>query len=197
MLENLLNYNIKLASGSPRRRELLAMLGIRFEVVRGHDVDEAWPASLFPGDVAPYLATLKANAYRPDLGANDLIITADTVVICGDTILGKPASHAEACAMLRMLSGRTHHVITAVCLLTKEFTETFAASTAVTFAPLTDHEIDWYVSQFKPFDKAGAYGIQEAIGAVAVSRIDGSFYNVMGLPVHQLYDRLKRILPPQ
>ena len=191
MLENLLKYDIKLASGSPRRRELLSMLCVGYEVVGGRDVDESWPDSLAPDEVPAYLAQLKADAYRDIVTGNTMMITADTVVICDAAIIGKPTDEEDACRMLRTLSGRTHRVVTGVCVTTADRRETFSATTFVTFAPLTEEEITEYVTRFKPLDKAGAYGIQECIGAIAVEKIDGSFYNVMGLPVHQLYTLLK------
>lgn len=185
--ENLSRYHIKLASGSPRRRELLGMLGIPFDIIKPDNVAEVYPADLPPEQVAAYLARLKADACRPMCGTGDMVITADTTVVCGGEVLGKPAGADEARSMLRTLSGRTHTVYTGVAVMTADRTDSFTSATEVTFAPLSDEEIDYYIDRYRPFDKAGAYGIQEWIGAIAVGRIDGSYYNVMGLPVHRLY----------
>lgn len=185
--ENLSRYHILLASGSPRRRELLGMLGLDFDIIKPDNVVEIYPDSLPPERVAEYLARLKAGACRPLCGPDDLVITADTTVVCDGKVLGKPGDAAEAGRMLHTLSGRTHTVYTGVAVMTAGRTDSFTSATDVTFATLTDDEIDFYIERFRPFDKAGAYGIQEWIGAIAVSRIDGSYYNVMGLPVHRLY----------
>lgn len=182
---------IFLASGSPRRRELLGMLGVKFEIAHTKDVEECYPAELDAMDVAPYLSRLKAEAYAGDLQPDQLYITADTVVIVDGNVIGKPADEADACRMLRMLSGRTHLVVTGVTVMTAGHRTTFSTVTEVEFGELTDREIEAYVREFKPLDKAGAYGIQERIGAIAVKEIRGSFYNVMGLPVHRLYQELK------
>ncbi len=190
MLDNLKKYSVVLASGSPRRRELLSMLGIPFTVKHGIEVDESWPEELPAEEVAPYLAGVKADVYSRYMSPEDLLITADTVVICDGKILGKPESESEACAMLHMLSGHTHKVMTGVSVLTPLRRVDFSSTTDVTFALLSDNEIEEYVRNFRPLDKAGAYGIQESIGAIAVSGINGSFYNVMGLPVHKLYEIL-------
>lgn len=187
-------YKLILASGSPRRRELLAGLGVPFEVRLIDGIDEAYPAGLTPEDTARYIAREKAAPYRATLRDDELVITADTTVVLGDTIMGKPHTDDEARHMLRALSGRTHHVITGVTLLTTRSEQTFAATTSVTFAPLTDSEIDHYINLFHPLDKAGAYGIQEWIGYIAVARIEGSYFNVMGLPVQRLYQELKPYL---
>lgn len=190
-LENLKKYSVVLASGSPRRRELLAMMGVEFDV-RSVDVDETYPAHLAPEDVAPYLSELKARHYRDNLmQSGQLVITADTVVIAQGRVLGKPVSKEDAVKMLRMLSGSTHQVVTgvSVCADLREIS-TISVSTQVTFASLTDSEIDYYVERYRPMDKAGAYGIQEWIGCIGISSIQGSFYNVMGLPTHRLYQLL-------
>lgn len=190
-LDNLSKYNIYLASGSPRRRELLAMLGVDFTRADLVEVDEIVPDGLDAAEVPLYLANLKAEAYRGIAGAKDLYITADTVVIVDGRIIGKPHDEADARAMLRLLAGRKHTVVTGVCVFTPDRTENFSVSSEVEFSELSDSEIDYYVSTFRPLDKAGAYGIQEWIGAAAVRGIDGSFYNVMGLPVNALYQVLK------
>lgn len=184
----------RLASGSPRRRQLLAMLDVDFEVVQTKEVEECYPDSLDVKDVASYLSLLKADAYRADVGDNEIWITADTVVVCDGEVIGKPENLEVAKSMLRKLSGRQHLVITGVCVFDKNRLESFSNTTVVEFAPIGDLEIDEYVERYKPLDKAGAYGIQEFIGAVAVRRIDGSFYNVMGLPVNQLYGVLKKFI---
>lgn len=191
MLENLQKYNILLASKSPRRLELLKMLNIPFEIAPAIKIDETYPTDLPAIMVPQYLSKLKADAYRALIKSNELIITADTVVINDGKILGKPHSAQDAKFMLKSLSARQHTVISGVCLTSADKQVAFDSRTKVTFAPLTDDEIDFYVTNFEPFDKAGAYGIQEWIGAVAVSGIEGSFYNVMGLPVHQLYCNLR------
>lgn len=192
-LANLQRYNIKLASASPRRKELLSMLGIDFEVARGIAVDETYPPALSPDYVPEYLARKKAAAYAAHAAADDLIITADTVVILGGEVLGKPKNEEDARLMLTQLSNRVHQVVTGVAVVARGEIHSLSASTFVEFAPLTQEEITWYVKQYLPLDKAGAYGIQEWIGAVGVSRIDGSFYNVMGLPVHRLFNLLKTL----
>lgn len=180
---------IVLASASPRRRELLAGLDIEFsvEVIRG--VSEVYPPGLPPQEVPVYIAREKASAYS--LKPDELLLTADTVVGVGDEILGKPADAADACRMLRMLSGRTHQVITGVCLTSIERQRSFQVTTDVTFRELSDDEIEYYVSHYKPFDKAGAYGIQEWIGYVGVTSIRGSYFNVVGLPVQRIYEAIR------
>lgn len=188
------SYDIILASGSPRRRELLSMLDLPFTVDVSHSMDETYPADLDVHEIPSYLSLLKASALdlRPD--DRRLIITADTVVILGNEVLGKPEDDAMACDMLRRMAGRTQKVITGVTVATVKRSITFAELTTVEFAPLTDDEIEYYVSHYHSLDKAGAYGIQEWIGAAAIKRIDGSFYNVMGLPIHRLYTELKKFL---
>lgn len=188
---NLSNYSVVLASASPRRRELLSLLGIDFAVRPLEGVDESYPHALNPIDVPLYLAEKKCRFAVPDLAENELIITADTVVICEGKVLGKPHDWAEATAMLKMLSGRTHTVATGIAVATKERTATSRALTEVTFAKLSKEEIDFYIDRYRPFDKAGSYGIQEWIGCIGISHINGSFYNVMGLPLHLLYTLLR------
>lgn len=190
MLENLKRYHIKLASNSPRRRELLSGLGIDYEVKLLPGIDESYPATLAGEDIPCYIAREKAEAYRPQLQPDELIITADTVVCVDGEVLGKPADEAEARDMLRKLSGRAHEVITGVCLTSANRQRTFAAVTEVTFDRLTEEEIDWYVSHYRPLDKAGAYGVQEWIGFIGVTGLKGSYFNVMGLPVQRLYKEL-------
>lgn len=182
---------VVLASQSPRRRELLAGLGIPFEVRVIEDIDEHFPEQLPASETALYIAKRKAEAYRGQMTDDELIITADTVVIVGDKILGKPADKADALRMLRLLSGRTHQVTTGVCLMTTKMQRSFDVTTDVTFKALTDEEIMYYVNRYKPFDKAGAYGIQEWIGYIGVTGLHGSYYNVMGLPVQRIYTELQ------
>jgi septum formation protein len=190
MLDRLNKYKIILGSQSPRRRELLDGLGIAFEVRPMPGIDESYPPTLPVDGVPLYVARQKASAYLSALAENELLITADTVVEIGGAILGKPAGREEALGMLRLLSGRTHRVITGVCLSTRERKRDFAVASSVCFALLKEEDIRYYVENFQPYDKAGAYGIQEWIGYVAVEGIEGSFYNVMGLPVQRLYQEL-------
>ena len=187
-----LKYKLILASNSPRRKELLAGLGVPFEVRVLQDIDEHYPENLPVNEVARYIAKEKADAYRRIVAADELIITADTVVIVGDEILGKPMDEADAVRMLRLLSGRTHQVTTGFCLLTAEKERCFDVTTDVTFKTLTDEEIHYYVNRYRPFDKAGAYGIQEWIGYIGVTGLNGSYYNVMGLPVQRIYQELTK-----
>lgn len=188
------NYMIILGSNSPRRKELLAGLGLDFEVKVIDGISETYPEDTPSCDVAAYIAGRKADAYTDILEENTLVITADTVVIAGDEILGKPADREDARRMLRMLSGRTHQVITGVCLLTSSSRRVFSVTTDVTFKELTDVEIDYYIDNYKPFDKAGAYGIQEWIGYIGVTGLCGSYFNVMGLPVQRIYQELQDML---
>ena len=193
VLENLKSYRIILASNSPRRKELLAGLGIEFDVKVLPDVDESYPPDLPVAQVAAYIAREKAEAYRRVMAPDDLVITADTIVVVGDEVMGKPHDADDARRMLRKLSGRTHLVITGVCLLTATALRSFSVTTEVTFKPLTDEEIDHYVRVYRPFDKAGAYGIQEWIGYIGVTGLRGSYFNVMGLPVQRIYTELSTI----
>ena len=179
---------IILASNSPRRKELLGGLGVDFEVKELKGVDESYPDTLPAKDVAEYIATEKAAAYT--VQEDELLITADTVVIVGQDILGKPEDAADACRMLRELSGKTHQVVTGVCLTTSKEQRRFSVTTDVTFKQLSDAEIEHYVDKYKPFDKAGAYGIQEWIGYIGVTALNGSYYNVMGFPVQRVYEEL-------
>lgn len=182
-----------LASGSPRRKELLAGLGIEFEVRLMDGIDESYPNGLTGQQIAEHISRQKAEAYRSTLSDDELIITADTIVYLENQVLGKPKDEADAHRMLRQLSGKTHEVITGVTLLAKDHTTTFASTSRVTFAALTDEEIDHYVTHYHPTDKAGAYGIQEWIGFIGVERIEGSYFNVMGLPVQRLYTEIKKM----
>lgn len=186
-------YKYVLASNSPRRKEVLAGLGLKFEVRVIDGIDESYPASLPASEVAQYIAEKKADAYRSTMQADELIITADTVVIVGEDILGKPHDEADAVRMLREISGRTHQVTTGVSLLTSTQQCSFSVTTDVTFKSLSDEEIMHYVSHYRPFDKAGAYGIQEWIGYIGVTGLHGSYYNVMGLPVQRIYTELQKL----
>ncbi|WP_407404632.1 Maf family nucleotide pyrophosphatase [Sodaliphilus sp.] len=189
MLDNLNKYDIVLASNSPRRRELLAGLGVKFRVETIKGLDETYDPAMPLNEVAAFLSQLKASAYT--LAPSELIITADTIVLAGDEVMGKPADRDDAHRMLRKLSGCSHEVITGVTVATQDKKVTFSNVTQVTFAAMTDEEIYHYIDTYAPFDKAGAYGIQEWIGYMGVTGINGCFYNVMGLPVNHLYTVLK------
>lgn len=191
MLDNLKKYNIVLASNSPRRKELLQRLGIPFKVRTLFGIDESYPETLRGEDIVRYISRNKAKAYRGSMAPNELLITADTIVCHSGTVLGKPKNEEEAKAMLRMLSGQVHQVITGVTIVAGETMDNFAVTSHVKFADLSEEEIDFYVNNYLPYDKAGAYGIQEWIGLVAVEEIRGSYFNVVGLPVQRLYQRLK------
>ncbi len=193
MLNNLKKYKVILASGSPRRRELLSGLGIDYTIKVLPDVNEAYPETLKGEDIPLYIAREKAEAYLKEIESDELIITADTIVWLDNEVLGKPTDERQAKVMLRMLSGKTHHVITGVCLTTSEFQKSFTTTTEVTFAKLSEEEIDYYVEKYRPLDKAGAYGIQEWIGFVGVEAINGSYFNVMGLPIQKLYKELAKL----
>ena len=184
-------YKLLLASKSPRRREIMDLLRIPYTVVTMEGLDESYPAELPPEKVSEFISNKKAEAFLRNISEDELVITADTIVICEGQILGKPKDEKEAKEILRFLSGKTHEVSTGVTLASKTKKVTFSSVTKVKFADLSEDEIRYYVEKFRPLDKAGAYGIQEWIGAVAVAEINGSFYNVMGLPVHRLYQELK------
>jgi septum formation protein len=191
MLEHLRNRHIILASQSPRRRHLLAQIGLEFTVVSA-DIDESYPEGLSPDEIAVYLAEKKAAHFEELLqDPKNILITADTLVLINGSILGKPENHEGARIMLRTLSGRMHQVVTGVCIRDRSKECSFTAWTDVWFKELEDREIDHYLEHFKPYDKAGAYGIQEWIGYIAIHRIDGSYFNVMGLPVQRLYEELR------
>ena len=191
MLSNLNKYHIILASKSPRRQELLRGMGVDFTILT-KETPENYPADLPLDEVPKYLSLQKSLAFKDnELPADYLLITSDTVVICEGEILGKPKDREVAVRMLRMLSGKTHHVVTGVTVRSAERTESFAVRSNVAFADLDQDEIDYYIEHCQPFDKAGAYGIQEWIGYVGISGLEGSFYNVMGLPTRRLYQVLK------
>lgn len=193
MLDNLKKYKVILASNSPRRKELLAGLGVEYEVRTLPDVDESYPNTLQGADIPLYIAREKADAYKALLKPDELMITADTVVWLGGRVLGKPADRDEALGMIRDLSGRTHEVFTGVCITTTRWQRSFAAQTEVRFATLSEDEICYYVDNYRPYDKAGAYGVQEWIGFIGVEYISGSYFNIMGLPVQRLYQELKNV----
>jgi septum formation protein len=187
---NINKLHIILASNSPRRRELLQMICDNVEIAASREVEEVYPHDLPAEEVPGFLSKLKASAFS-DLAVGDsVVVTADTVVIVGDRILGKPADYAEAKAMLQALSGRAHKVVTGVTITTATGSETFSETTEVNFRQLTEDEIDHYITRYKPYDKAGAYGIQEWIGCIGIENIRGCYYNVMGLPLHSLYKHL-------
>jgi septum formation protein len=189
-LQNLEKYEIILASKSPRRQQLLNDLGLNF-TVQSMDIPEVFPENLGMTEVPVYLAELKAEAFRPQLKDNQLLITADTIVWLDGHVLNKPADYNEGFRMLSDLSGKKHQVITGVCLLSARKKISFYALTDVWFKQLSDTEINYYLEHYKPYDKAGAYGIQEWIGYVGINHIEGSFFNVMGLPVQSVYEHLK------
>jgi len=192
--EKIRPYRLLLASASPRRRALLHDLGLSFTVVRNNQTEEKYPPALPASQVAEYLACQKAAAYHPALLETDILLTADTVVCIGNLVLGKPSSEEEAAVMLRNLSGHCHQVYTGVCLRSVSEQHSFTEQTDVHFKELTEEEIQFYIQSFKPLDKAGAYGIQEWIGFIGIERIEGSYQNVIGLPVQRLYRELSRFI---
>ncbi|NDV84294.1 Maf-like protein [Bacteroides sp. 51] len=187
-------YKVVLASASPRRQELLTGLGIDFEVRLMPDLDESYPSGLDGEKIPSYIARHKAEAYKSTIQPKELLITADTIVWLNGEVLGKPVDEEDAKAILRRLSGKTHHVITGVCLTTTDWQKSFTAVTDVSFSDLTEEEIEYYIANYHPLDKAGAYGVQEWIGYVGVEGIHGSYFNVMGLPIQKLYKELMRLL---
>ena len=184
-------YNILLASKSPRRHDLLKGMGIRFSVPELIETEENYPENLQAGEITDFLAKLKANPYLNTLSANDILITSDTIVWQDNKVLLKPGNFNEAVKMLQKLSGNYHEVYTGICLSSKHKQEVFSVKTKVKFAQLTNEEIDYYVTKYKPYDKAGSYGIQEWIGYIGIESISGSYFNVMGLPTQALYKHLK------
>ena len=193
MLDNLKKYKVILASNSPRRKELLAGLGVDYEVRTLPDVDESYPETLQGADIPLYIAKEKADAYVAMMQPGALMITADTIVWLDGKVLGKPRDREDALQMLRTMSGRTHEVFTGVCITTTDWQRSFTAQTEVRFATLSEEEIAYYVDNFQPMDKAGAYGVQEWIGFIGVENISGSYYNIMGLPVQKLYRELLKV----
>jgi septum formation protein len=196
MITDQLNeYKIILASRSPRRQQLLRELGLKFDVVI-EEYDESYPERLTGEEIARYVAYEKAALFRNKLADNEIVIAADTIVWCNNKVLGKPADLEDATAILREISGNTHEVITGVSIRSGSKEITFSESTRVTFEPFSEEEISYYIENYKPYDKAGAYGIQEWIGIIACSHIDGSYFNVVGLPVQRLYKELQKFIIP-
>jgi septum formation protein len=193
MLKNkLANYSIILASGSPRRQQFFKDLDLDFEI-RLKEIEEIYPPELKAGEITNYLAELKANAFEGELNDNEILITSDTIVWYNDKALGKPRDKDDAFAILKSLSNAKHEVITSVCFKTKNKTELISEITKVTFNPLTDTVIDYYLEHYKPFDKAGAYGIQEWIGFIGVAKVEGSYTNVMGMPTDKVFEYLNNL----
>ena len=193
IIDKLNDFKIILASRSPRRQQLLFELGLKFDVVI-KEYKEIYPEGLSGEEIARYVAHEKAACFKNDLSDNEIVITADTIVWCNNKVLGKPLNHKDAERILNEISGNTHEVITGVSLLSRSKELTFSDSTKVTFEPMTSKEISYYIDKYKPYDKAGAYGIQEWIGIIACSHIDGSYFNVVGLPVQKLYKELIRFI---
>jgi len=192
LLENLKSYRVLLASKSPRRQQLLKDMGIDFETI-SKETDESFPSHLKPQEIACYLSNKKSEAFLDsELPENFLIITADTIVVKGNNILNKADNYQQACKMLKLLSNATHQVVTGITIRSKNKSISFADKSDVKFKILSQEEIDWYIEHYKPFDKAGSYGIQEWIGYIGITKIVGSFYNVMGLPTHLIYEKLKQ-----
>ena len=192
-MDNLKKYEVILASNSPRRKELLAGLGVDYEVRTLPDVDESYPETLQGADIPLYIAKEKADAYVAMMQPGELMITADTIVWLDGKVLGKPRDREDALQMLRTMSGRTHEVFTGVCITTTDWQRSFTAQTEVRFATLSEEEIAYYVDNVQPMDKAGAYEVQEWIGFIGVENISGSYYNIMGLPVQKLYRELLKV----
>jgi septum formation protein len=187
--DKLKDYKIILASGSPRRQQFFRDMDLDFEI-RLKDVEEIYPPNLTEEDITDYLAVLKSDAFDGELAENEILITSDTIVWHENKALGKPKDYEDAFAMLQSMSGKTHKVITSVCFKTKDKTEVISETTKVTFHALSDDEIRYYLDHYQPFDKAGSYGIQEWIGFIGVAKIEGSYPNVMGLPVDKVYQYL-------
>ena len=189
---DLSKYQIVLGSGSPRRKELIEHLKLPYSI-RVSDVDEVIPQGMSPHDVPVHLSELKSNHLALSIDDDELIITADTIVIVDDEILGKPVDREDAYRMIKLMSGRTHQVVTGITVITANHKHSASDQSDVTFLPLSDEEIYWYIDNFNPYDKAGAYGIQDWIGSCKISNISGSYYNIMGLPMHKLYEMLREL----
>ena len=189
---DLSKYQIVLGSGSPRRKELIEHLKLPYSI-RVSDVDEVIPQGMSPHDVPVHLSELKSNHLALSIDDDELIITADTIVIVDDEILGKPVDREDAYRMIKLMSGRTHQVVTGITVRTANHKQSASDQSDVTFLPLSDEEIYWYIDNFNPYDKAGAYGIQDWIGSCKISNISGSYYNIMGLPMHKLYEMLREL----
>ena len=191
LLKNLENKNLLLASKSPRRKQLMEDAGFEFKIINSKEINEDIPDNISNKEAAVYLAQLKANAYKDHLNKNSILIAADTIVCLNHKILGKPKDEKHAFQMIRSLSGKKHKVITGVTILSSNKSISFSSSTDVYFKEISDSEINYYIKNFKPFDKAGAYGIQEWIGLTCIEKIEGSYFNVMGLPIQKVYEALK------
>lgn len=196
LINNIKKHNIILASQSPRRVELLHGLGINFTHVKLSEIDESYPNDLYKNKIPVYIAKKKSESYQQQLGNNDILITVDTVVWCRGEIFGKPTDKNDAVRMLKSISNNIHEVLTGVCLRSVNKQHDFVVSSMVSFKALTDDEINFYINNYQPYDKAGAYGIQEWIGFVGLERIEGSYFNVMGLPVQRLYTELEKFILP-
>ena len=194
LLNKLQSYKVILASGSPRRKELLKGMGIDYTVEINQEVDESYPPDLPVQEVPAFLARLKSHALGRPLAGNELLITADTIVLCNNRLLGKPTNTDDAIRMLHILSGNSHEVFTGVCVRTSMRERVFTVKSTVHFRLLSSDEITYYIGAYKPFDKAGAYGVQEWIGYIGIDRIEGSYFNVMGLPTQQLYMELAEFI---
>ena len=193
LIDTLNSYKIILASASPRRQQLLRELGRKFEIVI-REYDETFPEGLNGEEIARFIANRKALSFKNEISDNEIIITADTIVWCNNHVLGKPVDHSDAVRIIREISDNTHEVITGVSILSRSRELTFTESTRVTFKAISEEEISYYINNFKPYDKAGAYGIQEWIGIIACSNIEGSYFNVVGLPVQRLYMELRNFI---
>ena len=193
MLNEIVHHkNIILASGSPRRQQFFKDLAIPF-TIRLKEIEEVYPDGLQGAEITNYLAELKANAFENELAENDVLVTSDTIVWLNGTALGKPKDYDDAFNMLQSMSGKTHEVITSVCFKTKDSIHTIHETTLVTFQAFSDYAIHFYLDKYKPFDKAGAYGIQDWIGLIGIARIDGSYTNVVGMPTHLVYQYLENL----
>ncbi|HEX2921925.1 MAG TPA: Maf family nucleotide pyrophosphatase [Bacteroidales bacterium] len=193
MIEKIKNYHVVLASSSPRRQQLLKDMGINFDVAK-REYDESYPRNLPGAEIALYISRRKASLFKDYVRENEIVITADTIVWCNNKVIGKPVSVEEAISMLKQISGNVHEVITGVTILSGKKEISFSDSTKVKFEVMSDDEIRYYAENFNPMDKAGAYGIQEWIGIIGCSTIEGSYFNVVGLPVQKLYQELKKII---
>ena len=194
VLERLAKYKIVLASQSPRRQYLLKELGLKFEIISKSDIKEEYPADLPCSEIPVFLAKLKAQACMPAANSDTIIIAADTIVCLDNKVLGKPRDYYDAVKILKELSGNKHQVITGICIKSEKREKTFFVKSEVYFKHLTDSEINYYIEKYKPFDKAGSYGIQEWIGYIGIKKIEGSYFNVMGLPTQQLFDELSKFI---
>jgi septum formation protein len=194
LLDKIKEYKLILATQSPRRHYLMKEVGFNFEIIIPDNIEEVYPETLSEMEVPAFLADLKASWFEGKLTEKEIVITADTIVAIEGHVLGKPANFDEAVAMLKMLSGKCHDVVTSVCILSKNKKKIFSNISRVFFKKLTEDEILYYVNQYKPYDKAGAYGAQEWIGYIGIDKIEGTYFNVMGLPIHMLYNELEKFI---